>query len=234
MRIACQDRSSRRSSVQGSKLRSTGEIIHGVLVNIFGCFPPAGLNQLIGPDEVAEAMRRQYSEQEIGRAPKVMGVDVARFGDDSSVIFLRQGLHSYPMIKHRNIDLIQGAGEIARKWADWGADAVFIDATGGFGAGWIDQLRVLGRTPIAVAFTGQAHDKSRYYNKRAEMYFNAIEWIRRGGALPESPELAAALTQTTYCFQGDRFLLEPKEDVKVKLGFSPDEADGFVLTFARP
>jgi phage terminase large subunit len=107
---------------------------------------------------------------------------------------------------------------------------VFIDDTGGFGAGWIDQLRVLGRSPIAVAFSGQAHDRLRYYNKRAEMYFDAIEWIRRGGALPESPELAAALTQTTYSFQGDRFLLEPKEDVKIKLSFSPDEADAFVLT----
>ena len=42
------------------------------------------------------------------------------------------------------------------------------------------------------------------------------------------------MTQTTYCFQGDRFLLEPKEDVKTKLGYSPDEADAFVLTFAEP
>jgi phage terminase large subunit len=137
------------------------------------------------------------------------------------------------MIKHRNIDSIQGAGEVARKWADWGADAVFIDSTGGFGAGWIDQLQALGRSPIPVAFSGQAHDSERYYNKRAEMYFEAIEWIRRGGALPESPELAAALTQTTYSFQGDRFLLEPKEDVKAKLGYSCDEADAFVLTFAE-
>ena len=159
---------------------------------------------------------------------------MARFGDNSSVIFLRQGLQSYPMIKHRNIDSIQGAGEVAREWADWEADAVFIDATGGFGAGWIDQLRALGRSSIAVAFSGQAHDSVRYFNKRAEMYFDAINWIRRGGALPESPELAAALTQTTYSFQGDRFLLEPKEDVKAKLGYSCDEADAFVLTFAEP
>jgi hypothetical protein len=85
-----------------------------------------------------------------------------------------------------------------------------------------------------VGFAEKAQNVNRYVNKRAEMYFEAVEWIKRGGALPESSELAAALTQTTYSFQGDRFLLEPKDDVKVKLGYSPDEADAFVLTFAHP
>jgi phage terminase large subunit len=94
-------------------------------------------------------------------------------------------------------------------------------------------LRQLGRAPIGVQFAGEAHNKSRYVNKRAEMYLEAVEWIKRGGALPESAELLAALTQTTYAFKGDRFLLEPKEDVKAKIGFSPDEADAFALTFAE-
>jgi phage terminase large subunit len=85
-----------------------------------------------------------------------------------------------------------------------------------------------------VHFAGEAHDKARYVNKRAEMYFEAVAWIKRGGALPESAELLAALTQTTYTFQGDRFLLEPKDAVKAKLGYSPDEADAFALTFAEP
>jgi hypothetical protein len=73
------------------------------------------------------------------------------------------------------------------------------------------------------------------------MYFHAVEWIKRGGALPlpegtlpETSELFQALTQTTYTFAGDRFLLEDKDQVKVKLGYSPDEADAFVLTFAEP
>ena len=52
--------------------------------------------------------------------------------------------------------------------------------------------------------------------------------------MPESPELAAALTQTTYTIQGDRLLLEPKADIKAKLGYSPDEADALVTSFAEP
>jgi phage terminase large subunit len=205
-----------------------------VIVNIFGRFPPSSLNALIGPDEVNAAMKRNYREMEIGNAPRVMGIDVARFGDDASVIFRRQGIQCWPILKYRNIDSTQGAGTTARQWDDWEADAAFIDNTGGFGSGWIDQLSQLGKSPIGVGFANEAHNKSRYYNKRAEMYFEACEWIKRGGALPHSPELLAALTQTTYTFKGDRFLLEDKDQVKIKIGYSPDEADAFVLTFAEP
>jgi phage terminase large subunit len=205
-----------------------------VLVNIFGQFPPSSLNALIGPDEVSAAMKRYYREYEIGDAARVLGVDVARYGDDASIIFKRQGIQALPILRYRNINSTQGAGQVSRQWQEWSADAAFIDDTGGFGSGWIDQLRQLGRYPVGVHFAGEAHDKARYVNKRAEMYFDAVEWIKRGGALPESPELLAALTQTTYTFQGDRFLLEPKDQVKMKIGYSPDEADAFALTFAEP
>ena len=181
-------------------------------------------------------MKRYWREYEIGDAPCIIGCDVARFGDDSSVLCPRQGIQVFPLSKFRNINSTQGAGLVARLWEEWGergADACFIDDTGGFGAGWIDQLRQLGRSPIGVHFAGEAHNKARYVNKRAEMYFEAVEWIKRGGALPESPELLAALTATTYTFHGDRFLIEPKDQVKRKLGYSPDEADAFVLTFAE-
>jgi hypothetical protein len=108
-----------------------------------------------------------------------------------------------------------------------------VDHTGGFGAGWIDELKRLGRSPIGVGFAAKSGD-ARYFNKRAEMAFECIEWIRRGGALPESANLLTALTQTTYTFQGDKLLLEPKADLKDRIGFSPDEFDALILTFAQP
>lgn len=205
-----------------------------VLVNIFGKFPPSSLNALIGPDEVAAAQQRYYRDYEIGTAARVMGVDVAREGDDASVIYLRHGIASAGLRSYRNIDSTQGASQVARLWDDWQADGAVIDATGGFGAGWIDQLVRLGRLAVGVQFAAEAHQKSRYFNKRAEMYFEAVEWIKRGGALAKSKELADALTQTTYSFRGDRLILEPKSDIKARLGFSPDEADAFALTFAEP
>jgi hypothetical protein len=206
-----------------------------VKVQIFGKFPDASFNALIGPDEVATAQKRYYREHELRGSSKVLGVDVARFGDDASVACSRQGLQVFPFRRWRNVDSIQGAGAVSRLWQDFGADACFVDDTGGYGAGWIDQLLVLKRSPIGVGFAKQAHNPQRFYNKRAEMYWDAVTWIKRGGALPEeSPELAAALTQTTYTFQGDKMLLEPKDIIKVRLGYSPDDADSFVLSFAEP
>jgi hypothetical protein len=203
---------------------------------VFGQFPPASLDTLIGPDECRAATTRAWRPEDIAGAARILGVDVARFGDDASVIFPRQGLVAFPPLRFRNIDGTQGAGAVARKWTDWGADACFVDDTGGFGGSWIDNLRRLGRAPIGIAFSGRANDP-RYDNKRTEMYFEAVDWIRRGGQLPPgqaSHELIAALSQTTYSFRGDRLLLEPKEQVKARLGYSPDDADAFVLTFAQP
>ena len=204
-----------------------------VLVNVFGKFPPGSLNTLIGPDECREATRRSYRVEDVQHSARVLGVDVARFGDDASVIFPRQGLVAHRPLKFRNLDGAQGAGAVARKWLDWMADAVFIDDTGGWGASWIDNLRRLGHQPIGVGFASRPYDP-RYDNKRTEMYFEAIEWIKAGGALPEVPELIAALSQTTYSFRGDRLLLEPKEQIKARLGYSPDDADALALTFAQP
>ena len=204
-----------------------------VLVNVFGTFPPGSLNTLIGPDECRAAMERVYRPEDIVRAPKVLGVDVARFGDDASVIFPRQGLVALPPVKMRNADGIQGAGAVARRAVDWKADAIFVDDTGGWGASWIDCLRTLGHAPIGVGFASRPNDP-RYENKRTEMYFDLVQWIKNGGALPDVPELVAALSQTTYSFRGDRLLLEPKEQVKARLGYSPDDADALALTFAQP
>jgi hypothetical protein len=205
-----------------------------VLINVFGQFPPSSINALIGREEVADAMKRYYRPFDIGPAAKVLGVDVARSGEDSSVIFPRQGIQAFPPKQMRGLDSLGGAGWVAREWDSFQADACFIDDTGGFGAGWIDQLRSLGRSPIGVGYARRAHDSSRYYNKRAEMYFSAVEWIKEGGALPECQELLDALTSTTYTTPKGILLLEPKEIVKQKLGYSPDHADAFVETFAEP
>lgn len=204
-----------------------------IKVMILGEWPAASLNALIGPDEVEAAMRREYKEHDYYTSARILGVDVARFGDDASVIFPRQGLQAFTPIKLRGVNGVQGAGHVARKWTDWDADACFVDDTGGFGSSWIDNLQTLGRNPIGIHFAGEPLDK-RYYNKRAEMMFLAVEWIKKGGALPHIPEFLTAITQTNYSFKGDRLIVEPKEIIKAKIGFSPDDLDSFILTTAAP
>lgn len=204
-----------------------------VLVNVFGRFPPSSFNALIGPEEIDEAVRRRYNETAFGQHPRILGVDVARYGDDSSIIFPRQGLQAFTPFQYRNLNGTEGAETVLRRWNDWDADGVFIDNTGGFGASWIDNLIRLGKDPIGIHFS-QKSTSERYYNKRAEMAFECVNWIKRGGALPDVKELRDALTATTYTFKGDQLLLEPKEEVKAKLQYSPDHMDAFLLTFALP
>lgn len=204
-----------------------------VLVNVFGQFPPSSFNALIGPEEIQSAIKRRYRETEYSEHPRLLGIDVARFGDDSSIIFPRQGLQAFDPLQFRNLDGTRGAEITLRKWNDWDADACFIDNTGGFGASWLDNLSRLGKDPIGIHFSQEAANP-QYFNKRAEMAFLVVEWIKNGGALPDIVELTQALTQTTYTFKGEKLLIEPKEDLKLKLGHSPDHMDALMLTFALP
>lgn len=204
-----------------------------VKVNVLGQFPPSSINALLGPDDVSAVMGLHVPESAYGRASRVLGVDVARYGDDSSVIFPRQGVAAFTPIQLRNVDSLQGAGAVARKWSEWKADACFVDDTGGYGAGWIDQLKSLNRAPIPVGFASKANDP-RFYNKRAEILWALAEAIKAGLALPDVPELIGELTALTFTHKGDRILVAEKDQIKREIGRSPDFCDALALTFAQP
>jgi hypothetical protein len=204
-----------------------------VMATILGLFPPGGFRSLLGIEDVTAAMGRHHRETEYETSARILGVDVAREGDDSSVIFPRQGVAAFMPKIMRNVDSLFGAGAVQKKWTEWGADAVFVDNTGGFGAGWLDQLQVLGRSPMGIHFAGKASDP-QYANKRAEMWFLMAAWVKAGGSLPNLPLIVAELTTPTYAFKRDKILIEPKESIKKRLGRSPDLADALALTFAYP
>lgn len=202
-----------------------------VLVNVFGKFPPSSLNTLLGPDEVAEAMRRKPKYEDYNFSQKRIGVDVARFGSDSTVLFPRQGLLAFSPVEMRNARTPEIAARVAKAKKRWSSDMEFVDGSGGYGAGVIDALYQAGHAPIEVSFAGRPDD-DRYKNKRAEMWFLMAEWVKRGGALPDEPRLLKELTSPTYTFQNGKFMLEKKEQIKERIGVSPDFADALALTFA--
>ena len=182
---------------------------------------------------VVEAMGRTYKEHQYKAAPLVLGVDVARFGDDSSVLFFRRGLVAEPPIVCKGLDNMQLADRIAYEMRERKPQAVFIDAGGG--AGVIDRLRQLGQAVIEVPFGGRPSRTDRYVNRRMEMWDEMRQWLESGGALPPDEPLKAELSTPTYSFDNaGRMKLEPKEDVKERLLRSPDKADALCLTFAAP
>lgn len=204
-----------------------------VKVNVFGEFPQSSFNTLLGPDEVEAAMQRAYKVEDFDFAQKRLGVDVARFGSDFTVIFPRQGLVAFQPVEMQGARSNEIAARIMQAKSRWESEMEFIDGTGGYGSGVIDSLIQAGQSPQEIHFSGKPIDQ-RYFNKRSEMWFLMAEWIKRGGAIPKHPQLQKELTAPTYTFQNGKFKLEEKAQIKERLGFSPDFADALSLTFALP
>ncbi len=208
-----------------------------VLSYILGQFPPQSLNALLGVGDVEAAMNRTLRPDAYEWAQKRLGVDVARYGDDRTVIFPRQGLAAFrPVVLRHARDSavsVDIANQVLGAKAEWRSEIEFFDATGGWAAGAVDVLRANGQSPIDVQFAARAIDP-RYKNRRAEIWFGMSEWIKRGAALPNMPELVGELTTPTYTFVNGKFLLEDKDQVKQRLGRSPDLADALALTFGLP
>lgn len=204
-----------------------------VLVNVFGKFPPGSLNALLGPDEVVAAMERNPSLESYSFSQKRLGIDVARFGDDRSVIFPRQGLRAFMPVEMRGARTTDIAARVMLSKTRWESEMEFVDDTGHWGHGVIDNLITAGYAPQGIQFHGPAIDP-RYRNRRAEMWIEMAEWVKRGGCLPNIPELVGELCAPTYTFSNGKFLLEDKDQIKSRLGRSPDLADALALTFAIP
>lgn len=204
-----------------------------VMAYILGRFPPGALNALLTPDEVRDAMGRHLKPDAYNWSQKRLGIDCARFGDDRTVLFPRQGLAAFTPVELRGKRGHEIANRALLAKQRWQWELVMLDSTGGWGQSAEDALIVAGEAPVAVQFHAPATD-ARYANRRAEMHWGLAEWVKRGGALPNVPGLVPELTELTYTFKGGKLLMEPKELMKKRLGYSPDLADALALTFALP
>ena len=211
-----------------------GEDHDFVRVRVRGVFPRSGVKQFMSTELVADAMRRKavgYTE-----FAKVMGVDVARHGDDQSVITKRQGNHVWPQRRLREPNLMTLADIIAGEIHEFQPDAVFIDATG-LGWGVIDRLRQMnfGKVVFGVQVGEKAIKEARYVRKRDELWGDGKAWLETGGCLPYDPELETDLTTPEYGYDVRmRIEIQSKDDMKSNGQPSPDSADSLLLTFASP
>ncbi|WP_298621548.1 MULTISPECIES: PBSX family phage terminase large subunit [Pseudomonadota] len=169
----------------------------------------------------------------------IMGVDVARFGMDETVIAIRRGRNARaePWMTYRNLDTMEVAARVAMEMDRLGPDAVFVDA-GGIGAGVVDRLRQLGRNIIAVDSARRSDGTAsvKTANKRAEMWARMRDWLAQGSvSIPIDIQLEAQMTAVQYKFDANNaILLEKKEDMRKRGLPSPDKADALALTFAYP
>ena len=201
-----------------------------VRVRVEGKFPRAGSSQLIGEDIVEEAKARHGIADS---GPILLGVDVARFGDDQTVILVRQGNVIIHGEAYRGMDTMQTAGRVNEAIDKWSPSLVMIDGVG-VGGGVVDRLRQLNRNVRDVNAGAKAQEEKSFYNLRAEMWSRMRDWLREGGAIPpDNKELADDLIGPEYGFDAkNRLQLERKDDMKSRGLQSPDWGDALALTFA--
>jgi len=208
-------------------------------VRVKGEFPRVGAMEFI-----SRAMAEEAALRELEASPfdaLVMGVDVARFGDDETVIVFRRGRDgkSIPALRLSKVDTMTVAGKVAELATQHQVDAIFVDG-GGVGGGVIDRLRQLRFNVLEVQFGAKPDGvnledpSTRCANKRAEIWCAMRDWLR-GGCIPDDRHLIEQLSGVLYGFNADQAIqLERKEDMKKRGMASPDWADALAVTFAYP
>lgn len=217
--------------------RLKGELSDNAFRQEFLCdFTASSDNNLIPMADAMDAMERTVDQELVAEWPVIIGVDIARFGDDATVFFARQGLQAYEPVVMRKLRNTDVAHLLIGYIHERKPQVVCIDQ--GQGTGVIDIVSDLakdtGASIIEVPFGSRALEHKRFVNRRAEMWTLMREWIGKGASLPYSPDLLAELTAPRYSYDAEgRIRLEAKDLIKERLnGKSTDLADALALTFA--
>lgn len=204
-----------------------------VRVRIRGQFPRQSSTQFIPRDIVVEAMGRRPDAISYKGTRPIIGVDVARFGTDQSVILVRQYCYVHPPEKYRELDTMELSGRVIDAYRKYGGNGVVCIDGVGVGAGVVDRLNQLGINVIDVQSAARATDPRTYANKRGELWGRMKDWLMSYGALPNDPELEEEISSVEYGLNNRlQIQLQTKEDMRKKGRHSPDVADALAYTFA--
>lgn len=227
-------------------IRDYGADSDYVKVRVLGQFPSAGDVQFISSDVVEDAGRRLLPVDN-SLAPLIIGVDVARFGADRTVIYPRFGndARSFPARVYRGLDNVQVAGKVTAMIEEFrmlgkNCDALFIDE-GGLGAGVVDILRASNYNPIGVDFgaTRTIVAQGVYRYKGDEIWGRMRAGLETLCIPPVTEENGVELRDDLtnreygYTIAGNKMHLESKKDLKARGIESPDLAEALALTYTQ-
>ncbi len=225
-------------------------------VRVLGDFPRTGDNQVIPLVLIEAAIERWRAWVAEGRPEPAgalqLGVDVARFGSDASALAPVRGRHAYPIASHRGLDGPQLAARVVERAQEptlrrRGERPIANVDVIGVGASCFDALvrekDEQGQPAVIAVAINVAENATAqpgpwepgYHRLRDQLWFSLRTWLSEGGVLPPDPKLEAQLSAITYRFdEQGRYLVESKDDLKERLGRSPDEADALCLAVYRP
>jgi hypothetical protein len=206
-------------------------------VRVLGQFPDVGDDGIMALTVIDEARGRELPA---AVCPLVVAVDVARYGDDETVIVSREGPRVRVARSYVGRDLMQTVGEATlvaqglRSRAGGGVPVIVVDDAG-LGGGVTDRLRQLGEFRVfAFNGAGQALKPEEYANRRAEAHF-AFRDLLPELDLDQDGMLRDDLAAPRYRFDSrNRLIVESKDELKKRLGRSPDRGDAAVMLAAAP
>ena len=206
---------------------------------VMGNFPKQGENTLIPLAWIEAAMERWHDMPDGGK-PVEIGVDVARFGSDKTVIATRRGQKVMSLQVFPQKSVTESTGLIIDMARQEGTSVVRVDEIG-IGGGVVDTLSENMYYDTGVDVSKAPIDKDRFANLRAELWWNLREMLDVDPVrnpepigLPPDDNLLAELSSVQYKYNSrGQVQIEAKEDMKKRLGHSPDRADAVVLAFAN-
>ena len=199
-------------------------------VSVLGEFPDADDTVFFPRSIIDRAIDTEFEED--AEVPTRLGVDLARFGDDSSVIYSYQGGRLRFVKEWSKTNAVESANIVHTTAQEMGAGVLNIDA-GGLGGPIIDNLMTMGGHYTIVAMNGSASppDTRRWLNARAFWYDTLREQMATNelDLDPEDAELLEDMGDINFEFTDKGSMkIESKKDLKSRTGKSPDHLDAAV------
>lgn len=186
-----------------------------------------------------QAWAESGSLEETG-SRRIIGVDVARSGEDATVLAIRFGPVLCSLERHRRADLMETTGYVVAKLR-LGESTAIVDEIG-IGSGVIDRLREQHQSALAFNASRRPTQRDRsgeleFLNQRAQAWWRLRELLDPAYestiALPDDDELIGDLCAPKWRINSRGLIqIEEKDEIRKRLGRSPDAGDAVVMAFS--
>jgi hypothetical protein len=210
------------------KIRRWGIESPRFMSKVLGDFPDIGEDVLFPPSLILAAQERVCEPGPVS----VLGVDVARFGSDRTVLALRRGPVMRIIGDYSKQSTTETTGKVVAAKREHAVHEIRVDGVG-VGGGVVDQLVELGHGVVDMQAGAAAADNEHYQNARAEWFWSLRERFEDGDADidPDDDDLAAQLGALRYKYTSrGQIQIESKDDMRKRGLPSPDRADAVMLT----
>ena len=217
--------------------------------NIEAEFPEMGIDTLIPLPFIEKALEK-YRQWKSGTAEereeienltkyrkKHLGVDTAREGDDLCVGYKLEGTIAERLFRLPKSKTDETVSRVGRAITDEHYDVVNIEQDP-YGAAIIDMIRAQGHQVNGILPGGTANEPQKYFHKKTELAFKLRErFIEAEDIALDCEDTGGQLANYKYIYTTkagyDVYRLEPKKDMKKRIGRSPDDGDALIFANAN-